>query len=404
MTLSDSLRIASRLSPVKPSVTLAVTARAAEMRARGIDVIGFGAGEPDFDTPVHVKEAARAALDRGVGKYTNVAGVIELRRTIAAQLGAIHGIELGPSQVLVSTGAKHTLFNLFMALIDPGDEVIIPAPYWVSYPDMVLLAGGTPVILPTRAEDGFAPSPAALAALMTERTRALVLNTPSNPTGAVYPAEVLREIGELCAARGVLVISDDIYRALVYGGATYTPIARAAPAIAPYLVLVDGVSKTYAMTGWRIGFCAGPQPLIDAMSIIQGQSTTNSTHIAQVAALAALSGPQECVAEMRAEFDARRREMVRRLRAIPGVALHEPEGAFYCFPDVSAYLGRRTPDGQVVTDDVALVNYLIEAGRVAIVPGSGFGAPGFVRLSYACSMDDIREGLDRTAAALAALV
>ncbi|HTE54352.1 MAG TPA: pyridoxal phosphate-dependent aminotransferase [Kofleriaceae bacterium] len=397
------LRLASRLIPVKPSVTLAVTARAAELRASGVDVVSFGAGEPDFDTPAHIKDAARAALDRGVGKYTNVAGVIELRRAVASQLGQIHGLELSPAQVLVSTGAKHTLFNLFMALIDPGDEVIIPAPYWVSYPDMVLLAGGSPVILPTRAEDGFAPSPVALAAAMTERTRAVILNTPSNPTGAVYPAEVLREIGELCARRGVLVISDDIYRALVYGGATYTSIARVAPAIAPYLVLVDGVSKTYAMTGWRIGFCAGPQRLIDAMAVIQGQSTTNSTHIAQVAALAALSGSQDCVGAMRAEFDARRLEMVARLRAIPGVSLHEPLGAFYCFPDVSRYLGRRTPDGETVVDDVALVNYLIESARVAVVPGSGFGAPGFVRLSYACSMDDIRTGVDRLAAGLAAL-
>jgi aspartate aminotransferase len=402
--MTAPLRLSSRLAPVKPSITLAVTARAADLKARGVDVIGFGAGEPDFDTPPHIKEAARAALDRGVGKYTNVAGVIELRRAVAAELGAVHGMELTPGQVVVSTGAKHTLFNLFMALIDPGDEVIIPAPYWVSYPDMVLLAGGVPITLPTRAEDGFAPSPGALAALMTDKTRAVVLNTPSNPTGSVYPTETLREIGALCASRGVLVISDDIYRSLVYGGARYESIARVAPEVAPYTVLVDGVSKTYAMTGWRIGFCAGPPALIDAMCVIQGQSTSNPTHIAQVAALAALSGPQECVGEMRGQFDERRREMVRRLRAIPGVSLCEPRGAFYCFPDLSAYVGRRTPEGAPLADDVALCNYLVEAGRVAIVPGSGFGAPGFARLSYACSMQDIRTGLDRMAEALAQLV
>jgi aspartate aminotransferase len=291
-----------------------------------------------------------------------------------------------------------------MALLDPGDEVIIPAPYWVSYPDMVLLAGGVPVFLPTRAADGFAPSPAALEAAMTSRTRAVVLNSPSNPTGAVYPAGVLREIGALCARREVLVVSDDIYRSLIYGDASYASIARVAPEVAPYLVLVDGVSKTYAMTGWRIGFCAGPQALIDGMCVIQGQSTTNASHIAQIAALAALTGPQECVAEMREQFDARRREMVRRLRAIPAVALDEPLGAFYCFPDLSAYVGRRTPDdGATLADDVALCNYLVERGRVAIVPGSGFGAPGFARLSYACSMDDIVTGVDRMGEALTAL-
>jgi aspartate aminotransferase len=396
-------RIASRLSPVKPSITLAVTARAAELKASGVDVIGFGAGEPDFDTPDHIKEAARASLDRGVGKYTNVAGLVELRRAIARHLGDVHGVELSPAQILVSTGAKQSLFNLFMALVDPGDEVIIPSPYWVSYPDIVLLAGGRPVILPTRAEDGFAPSVTALEAAMTERTRAVVLNTPSNPTGAVYPTRVLREIGALCASRGVLVVSDDIYRSLVYGDATYSSIVRAAPEVAPYAVLVDGVSKTYAMTGWRIGFCAGPPSLIDAMATIQGQSTTNPAHVAQVAALAALTGPQECVEAMRAKFDERRIEMVRRLRAMPDVAIDPPLGAFYCFPDVSAYVGRTTPGGVQLADDVALCNYLVEEGRVAVVPGSGFGAPGFVRLSYACSMDSIRTGLDRMAESLAAL-
>jgi len=401
--MTAPLRIASRLSPVKPSMTLAVTARAAELKARGVDVIGFGAGEPDFDTPDHIKDAARAALDRGVGKYTNVAGLIELRRAVAKELTAVHGVDIAPSRVMVSTGAKQALFNLFMALLDPGDEVIIPAPYWVSYPDIVLLAGARPVILPTRASDRFAPAPAALAAAMTDRTRAVVLNTPSNPTGAVYDAEVLREIGALCARRGVLVISDDIYRALVYGGASYTSIARVAPEVAPYLVLIDGVSKTYAMTGWRIGFAAGPPTLIEAMSVIQGQSTTNPTHIAQVAALAALEGPQACVGTMRAEFDERRREMVRRLRAIPGVTLEEPLGAFYCFPDLSAFVGRRTADGAPLADDVALCNFLVEQGRIAVVPGSGFGAPGFVRLSYACSMSDIQKGVDRMGEALATL-
>jgi aspartate aminotransferase len=397
------LRIASRLDPVVPSITLAVTARAAELKAKGIDVISFGAGEPDFDTPAHIKDAARAGLDRGVARYTHVAGLIELRKAVAAELGRVHGVDLTAEQILVSTGAKHSLYNIFMALLDPGDEVIIPAPYWVSYPDMVLLAGGKPVILPTRAETGFAPDPAALAELITPRTRAMVINTPSNPTGAVWGPEVLRPIGELCASRGVLLISDDIYRSLVYGGASYTSIASLSPEIARHTVLVDGLSKSYAMTGWRVGYCAGPLPLIKAMSTIQGQSTSNPAHIAQVAALAALTGPQECVAEMREKFDERRREMVARLRAIPGVTLHEPRGAFYCFPDVSSHVGRRTAAGAVLADDVQLSSYLLEEGRVAVVPGFGFGAPGFVRLSYACAMKDIVEGIGRMGEALGRL-
>jgi aspartate aminotransferase len=401
--VTPPLRLSSRLARVKPSITLAVTARAIELKAQGRDIISFGAGEPDFDTPAHIKDAARAGLDRGVARYTHTAGLIELRRAVASELGRVHQVELTPDQVLVSSGAKHSLYNLFMALLDPGDEVLIPAPYWVSYPDMVLLAGGQPVIVPTRADHGFAPDPAELASLITERTRAIVINTPSNPTGAVYSEDQLRAIGQLCAARGVWIISDDIYRSLVYGDTRYTSVASLSPELAALTVLVDGVSKAYAMTGWRIGYCAGPAPLIKAMSVIQGQSTSNATHIAQVAALAALTGSQACVSEMRQQFDARRLEMVRRLREIPGVSLEEPRGAFYCFPDVSAHVGRRTPSGTVVGDDVALCNFLLDEAGIAVVPGSGFGAPGYVRLSYACSMDDIRAGMDRMRDALARL-
>ena len=403
MTPPAPLRVSSRLARVKPSITLAVTARAAELKASGVDVISFGAGEPDFDTPDHIKDAARAGLERGVAKYTNVAGLIELRRAVAAELSRVHRMDVAPTDVLVSAGAKHSLYNLFMALLEPRDEVIIPAPYWVSYPDMVLLAGGEPIILPTRADRGFAPDPAELEAAMTDRTRAIVINTPSNPTGALYDEDTLRAIGEMCAARGVLIVSDDIYRSLVYGDARYTSIASLSPEIAAHTVLIDGVSKTYAMTGWRIGYATGPAPLIKAMATIQGQSTSNPTHVAQVAALAALTGPQDCVARMREVFDGRRREMASRLRAIPGVTLHEPRGAFYCFPDVSAHVGRRTPGGAVIADDVELCNYLLEEGKVAVVPGSGFGAPGFVRLSYACSMEDIQNGVGRMADALGKL-
>jgi aspartate aminotransferase len=400
------LKLASRLDPVKPSITLAVTAKAARLKAAGVDVISFGAGEPDFDTPAHIKQAVRDALDRpqsAVGKYTDVGGILALRQAVASELSTVHKVAIDPDQVLVSTGAKHSLYNLIMALVDPGDEVLIPAPYWVSYPDMVMLAGGKPVILETRAEDDFAVTAAQVRAAVTPRTRAIVLNNPSNPTGAVYARRQVEALAEVVVERDLLVLSDDIYRQLVYGDAEYVSIAALGPEIAKRTVLVDGASKTYAMTGWRIGYTAGPLPLIKAMAKIQGQSTSNPTHAAQIAALAALTGPQDCVAEMRAAFDARRIAMVKLLRAIPGVTCREPKGAFYAFPDVSAYVGKRTPEGAALEDDVRLCDWLVEVGKVAVVPGSGFGAPGFVRLSYACSMQNIEQGIDRLAKSLAAL-
>jgi aspartate aminotransferase len=397
------IKLASRLDPIKPSITLAVTAKAARLKAEGVDVVSFGAGEPDFDTPAHIKDAARAALDQGVGKYTEVGGILPLRKAIAAELGGVHRTKIEPDQVLVSTGAKHSLYNLFMALLDPGDEVLIPAPYWVSYPDMVMLAGGRPVILETRAEDDFAVTAAQVAAACSAHTRAIVLNNPSNPTGAVYTRAQIEALAKVVVERDLLVISDDIYRQLVYGDGEYVSIAAVSPEVCARTILVDGVSKTYAMTGWRIGYTAGPLPLIKAMAKIQGQSTSNPTHISQIAALAALTGPQACVAEMRRAFDERRVEMVRLLRAIPGVQCREPKGAFYAFPDVSVYVGKKTPEGSILDDDVQLCDWLVEVGKVAVVPGSGFGAPGFVRLSYACSMANIQDGVGRLARALGSL-
>jgi aspartate aminotransferase len=397
------IKLASRLDPIKPSITLAVTAKAAKLKADGIDVISFGAGEPDFDTPDHIKDAARASLDKGVGKYTEVGGILPLRKAIAAELSAVHQMTIDPDQVLVSTGAKHSLYNLFMALLDPGDEVLIPAPYWVSYPDMVMLAGGRPVILETKAEDDFAVTAQQVREACSPRTRAIVLNNPSNPTGAVYTRAQIEALAKVVVEKDLLVISDDIYRQLVYGDAEYVSIAAVGPEVARRCVLIDGVSKTYAMTGWRIGYTAGPLPLIKAMSKIQGQSTSNPTHIAQVATLAALTGPQDCVATMRKAFDERRKRMVELLRAIPGVQCREPKGAFYAFPDVSAYVGKKSPEGSILDDDVQLCDWLVEVGKVAVVPGSGFGAPGFVRLSYACSMKNIEEGVGRMAKALATL-
>ncbi|HUS30405.1 MAG TPA: pyridoxal phosphate-dependent aminotransferase [Kofleriaceae bacterium] len=400
------IKIASRLDPIKPSITLAVTAKAAKLKADGIDVVSFGAGEPDFDTPTHIKDAARTSLDKGVGKYTEVGGVVALRKAIASELSTVHKMTIDPADVLVSSGAKHSLYNLFMALIDPGDEVLIPAPYWVSYPDMVMLAGGRPVILETKAENDFAVTAEQVAAACTGRTRAIVLNNPSNPTGATYTKAQIEALAKVVIEKDLLVISDDIYRQLVYGDAQYYSIAAVSPEVAKRTILVDGVSKTYAMTGWRIGYTATGKelaPLIKAMAKIQGQSTSNPTHIAQIATIAALTGPQECVGEMRKAFDERRQEMVKLLRAIPGVQCREPKGAFYAFPDVSKYVGKKTPEGSILDDDVQLCDWLVEVGKVAVVPGSGFGAPGFVRLSYATSMDNIRKGVDRLAKALGSL-
>jgi aspartate aminotransferase len=403
VTARDPFKISSRLAPIKPSITLAVTARAAKLRADGIDVIGFGAGEPDFDTPAHIKDAAKRALDAGETKYTAVGGTLPLRKAITKEMKDSHGLTFSPEQVIVSVGAKHSLYNLFHALLDPGDEVIIPAPFWVSYPDMVLLAGGQPVIVPTHAADGFRMSAAQLEEAITPRTRAMVLCSPSNPTGSGYDRAALQALVPVLEKHGIVVVSDDIYRRLVYGAFKFTQIATLSPRMAELTVIVDGFSKAYAMTGWRLGYTCGPRALIDAMCTLQGQSTSNVTSIAQAGAIAALTGPQDCVAEMRVEFDRRRQAIVQRLRAIPDVTCLDPEGAFYVFPDVSAYIGKAPPGRQPIHSDVELCDYLLDVGRVAVVPGSGFGAPGFVRLSYATSMANIERGMERLAEALHAL-
>jgi aspartate aminotransferase len=402
--MSLHLRLSSRLSQIKPSVTLAVTARAARLRAEGLDVIGFGAGEPDFDTPAHIKDAAKRALDAGQTKYTDVGGTIALRKAICKELHGAHGLTFAPDQIIVSCGAKHSLYNLFQALLDEGDEVIVPAPYWVSYPDLVKLGGGTPVIVETRAEDGFLVTPDQLRRAIGPRTRAFILCSPSNPTGCAYDVAALEALRPIFEEHDLLVVSDDIYRRLVYDGFAFCELATLSPAMAERTVIVDGFSKTYAMTGWRLGYTAGPKPLIQAMNTLQGQSTSNPTSIAQAAGVAALEGPLDTVEAMRREFDRRRRVMVDRLRAIPDVACYEPRGAFYAFPYLGAYLGRRPKGGQPIEDDVALCDYLLDVGRVAVVPGSGFGAPGHVRLSYATSMDNVVRGLDRIGETLGGLV
>jgi aspartate aminotransferase len=400
---SQPFRISQRLAPIKPSITLAVTARAAKLRADGIDVIGFGAGEPDFDTPEHIKDAAKRALDAGDTKYTVVAGTLALRKAICKEMQQAHGLSFSPEQVEVSCGAKHSLYNIFHCLLDAGDEVIIPAPYWVSYPDIVLLAGGKPVIVPTTAENGFRITPAQLEQAITPRTRAFILNSPSNPTGACYDRAALEALRPIFEKHNIVVVSDDIYRRLTYRDFKFTQIATLSPKMAELTVVVDGFSKAYAMTGWRLGYTCGPKSLIDAMNTLQGQSTSNVTSIAQAAAVAALEGPQQPVEDMRVQFDKRRQRIVELLRAIPGVSCYDPEGAFYAFPDLSAYVGKTSKDGKPIKDDVALCDFLLDAGKVAVVPGSGFGAPGFVRLSYATSMKNIEEGVRRLAETLATL-
>jgi aspartate aminotransferase len=382
---------------MQPSLTLAVSAKANKLKAQGVDVIAFGVGEPDFDTPEHIKDAAVAAMKKGCGKYTAVSGTPELRAAVAADLNAVHGTKHTAENVIVSVGAKHSLFNLFMAMLDDGDEVIVPAPCWVSYPEIVAMAGGKPVLVETSPDDGYQIHYESLERAVTPKTRAILLNSPCNPTGAVYGKEALEAVARVLREHPeVYAVTDDIYRKLVYG-VEWLSLPRLAPDVAERVILVDGVSKSYAMTGWRIGFTAGPKELVKAMDTLQGQSTTNPTAVAQAAALAALTGPQDSVVAMHAEFDKRRRAMVEGLRAIPKVKLHEPRGAFYCFPDLSAYVGGK------VKDDLGLAEWILEKGRVAVVPGSGFFAPGFVRLSYATSMALVNEGVKRIGEALAQL-
>ncbi len=394
------MKLATRLKAVKPSATFAMAAEATALRKQGRDVVDLSVGEPDFDTPAHVKAAAREALERGLTKYTPIGGTDELKDAIVGKLARDNRLEYGRAEVMASCGGKHSLYTAFQALFDPGDEVLLPAPYWVSYPDMLVLAGAVPRVVDTSAERGFRMSVEQLEAAISPRTVALILNSPSNPTGAAYGDDELRTIGELAARRGLIVVTDDIYERLTARPARH--VGALVPALRPNLVVINSVSKSYAMTGWRIGYTAAPADLIRAMTVLQGQTTTNPTSIAQAAAAAALAGPQACVDEMAREFTARLALMVRGLRAIPGVRTAEPQGAFYVFPDVSAFFGRRGSDGPLASaTDLAM--YLLRHAGVASVPGESFGAPAHVRLSYAAARPVLEEGLARIGRALAAL-
>ncbi|MEI6127955.1 MAG: pyridoxal phosphate-dependent aminotransferase [Pseudomonadota bacterium] len=396
------MKLAKRMANIKPSPTLAVDAKAKAMKAQGIDVIGFGVGEPDFDTPEHIKEAAVRALKAGFTKYTPAGGTDELKLAVCEKFKKDNSLEYTPAEVLISCGAKHSLYNIFQALLDEGDEVIIPAPYWVSYPDMVYLAGGTPVIISATEENGFKITAEQLAAAMTKKTKMLILNSPSNPTGASYEKQDLEKLAGILRGTGILIISDEIYEMIVYDNFKFYSIVTVAPELKNQTIVVNGVSKTYSMTGWRIGYAAGPADIIKAMTNIQSQSTSNPTSISQKAAFEALKGPQDFIAQMVSEFDRRRKYMVERLNKISGFSCITPNGAFYAFPHVAGVYGRRA-DGHEITDSNSFADYLLESARVAVVAGGAFGADNNIRLSYATSLENIEKGLDRIQTAVEAL-
>jgi len=393
------MKLADRVNKIQPSPTLAIDAKAKALKAQGVDVVGFGAGEPDFDTPANIKEAAKKAIDAGFTKYTPVGGTDELKDAIIAKMKRDHGLEYTREEISVACGAKHSLYNISQALIQEGDEVIIPAPYWVSYPDQVVLAGGTPVFIETDETTEFKITPEQLEKAITGKTRALLLNSPCNPTGSSYTVDELKAIGQICLKHDFLIISDDIYERLVYDGLKFANIAQVTPELKPRTILVNGVSKTYAMTGWRIGYACGPRELMGAMTKLQSQSTSNPTSIAQKAAVEALNGPQDAVAAMVVEFEKRRTYIVERLNAIPGVTCFKSTGAFYVFPNFSAVYGKSF-NGKTINNSTEFAAYLLEEAKVALVPGVAFGADKYARLSYAISMENIKKGVDRIEAAI----
>ncbi|HYS17941.1 MAG TPA: pyridoxal phosphate-dependent aminotransferase [Candidatus Binatia bacterium] len=394
--------LADRLKTLAPSSTLAVQAKARELRRRGVDVISFGAGEPDFDTPERIKDAAIQAMRRGQTKYTEVGGIPELRAAVCGKFKRDNGLAYEPADVLVSCGAKHSLFNLAVALLNPGDEVLVPSPYWVSYPEQARLLGAVPIAVPTHEATGFDLDPERLRAAVTPRTKVIVLNSPNNPTGAVFSPASLAAVAKLAVERNVFVVSDECYEALTFEG-RHVSIAALDPEVKARTLVVNTCSKAYAMTGWRIGFAAGPRELIRAMTDVQSQVTSNPSSIAQWAAVEALAGPQDEVARMAGEFDRRRRVIVQGLNALPGVSCVMPKGAFYVFANVSRLFGRRwkaAADTTTLKGSVDVTAFLLEEAKVAVVPGVDFGSDDHVRLSYATSEALITEGLTRMASAL----
>jgi len=393
------MKLAARAGRIVPSPTLSIAATAKAMAAQGIDVVDFAAGEPDFDTPEPIKAAAEFAIRSGFTKYTASSGIDELKLAIAKKLEVDHGLRYDKNQILVSCGAKHTLYNIAEALFDAGDEILIPAPFWVSYQDQVLLNDATPVLVQTHEADGYAVTVDLLKMHITPRSKAIIVNSPCNPTGATYDRASLEGIAQIAVTHDLMIISDEIYDKITYDGVRHLSIATLGPEIAARTVIVNGVSKTYAMTGWRIGYAAGPKELITAMANIQSQSTSNPTSISQKAAAAALEGGDVFTKQMVQEFDKRRKVILERLNKIPGVSCRMPTGAFYAFPNVAGLLGRKHPGG-TIKSAADLANYLLQEAKVTVVPGEPFGSAKHIRLSYATSMEAINKGLDRIEAAI----
>ncbi len=394
---------ANRLKAIKASPTLAVSAKAAKLKSEGKDVIAMGAGEPDFDTPQFIKDAAIAAMNKGLTKYTPAGGTISLRRAIAAKFRTENGLEYSERQILVSCGGKQTSFNLCMSLLNPGDEAIVPAPYWVSYPDMAMMADATPVFIKAGIDQGFKITPRQLEAAITPKSRLIWINSPSNPTGGVYTAEELKALGEVLRKHPRIVIAtDDMYEHILLDGSKFVNILNVCPDLYPRTITMNGVSKAYSMTGWRIGYCGGPAELIEAMENVQSHSTSNPTSISQYAAEAALTGDQACIDPMVAAFKERGRVITEGLNRIPGVKALMPHGAFYSFPDCSEAIRRLHAAGRIsAATDLALCDYLLaQPQAVAAVPGSAFGAEGCLRLSFATSLENIKKAVERMAAAM----
>ena len=403
MTAKDLL--ANRLSNIKPSPTMAISAKAMEMKAAGIPVIGLAAGEPDFDTPDFIKEAATQAIDGGQTKYTAVDGTPAMKAAVAAKFERENGLSYdAKTEITVGTGGKQVLYNAFMATLNPGDEVLIPAPYWVSYPDMAILAEGTPVFVTGSADNGFKVQPDDLRAALTPKTKWFILNSPSNPTGAAYTEAELKALGDvLMDFPNVLIMTDDMYEHLVYDDFNYTTIAQVCPALKNRTLTCNGVSKAFAMTGWRIGYAGGPASLIKAMAKIQSQSTSNPSSVSQAAALAGLNGDPSFLAERNAVFKARRDMVVARLNAIEGIDCATPDGAFYVYPSLAGLIGKKTPSGEAISSDGDFAAYLLDAAQVAVVPGVAFGLSPHFRISYATSTEALEDAMDRIAKAVTEL-
>ncbi|MEK6746642.1 MAG: pyridoxal phosphate-dependent aminotransferase [Pseudomonadota bacterium] len=396
--------VARRLSLVKPSPTLAVTAKAAELKTAGKDVIGLGAGEPDFDTPEHIKNAAIEAIKKGETKYTAVAGTPALKKAIIDKFKRENGLEYAANQIVVGVGAKQIIFNALMATINAGDEVIIPAPYWVSYPDMVLFAEGTPITVSCLEKDGFKLKPDVLEKAITKKTKWLILNSPSNPTGSAYSKEELRALADVLLKHPqVMILSDDIYEHLLYDGFTFSTIAQIEPRLYDRTLTVNGVSKAYAMTGWRIGYAGGSKSLITAIADIQSHSTSNACSISQAASVAALTGDQVFLQDWRKSFAGRRDLVVAALNNITGITCLKPEGAFYVFPNMQKLIGKKTPQGKTISNSSEFCEYLLEEGLIAAVAGSAFGLEGYFRISYATSEAVLQKAMQRIKAACEAI-